>query len=120
METAESDLGSTGQSQVETSGRLCDRTAEIFAQQKQQVYERTDRLFAALMLVQWVGAILGALVISPRAWAGVVSDTHIHVWAAIFLAGAIISLPVYLALFQPGKPVTRHVIAGGQMLMSVL
>ena len=39
-----------------------------------------------------------------------------HVWAAFLLGGAIISLPISLALLFPGRAVTRHVIAVAQML----
>ena len=41
-------------------------------------------------------------------------------WAAIFLGGAITLFPVSLALLQPGKKLTRYVIAVSQMLMSAL
>src|SRR4029077_19825150 len=58
--------------------------------------------------------------ISPEAWAGNYSETHLHVWAAILLGGAITSLPVFLVIFFSGVALTRHVIAIGQMLLSAL
>src|SRR5213075_1680676 len=39
---------------------------------------------------------------------------------AIFLGGAVSSLPIALALLMPGRTVTRHVIAVAQMLWSAL
>jgi signal transduction histidine kinase/CheY-like chemotaxis protein len=84
------------------------------------VLRRTDRLFAGLMLFQWLAAIFAAFVISPRAWHGVSSSTHIHVWAAIVLGGLIASFPAALALWRPGHWFTRHVVAVGQMLTSAL
>jgi PAS domain S-box-containing protein len=42
------------------------------------------------------------------------------VWAAIFIGGAITLAPVMLALLQPGKALTRHVIAIAEMLTSAL
>jgi two-component system, sensor histidine kinase and response regulator len=54
------------------------------------------------------------------AWAGVQSQTHIHVWAAIFLGGAIAVVPIAMVLVLPGKTLTRHVIAIAQMLTSGL
>src|SRR5205807_1588986 len=57
---------------------------------------------------------------SPKTWAGASSQTHWHVWAAIFLGGAIASFPVFLVWKQPGRALTRHTIAVAQMLTSAL
>jgi PAS domain S-box-containing protein len=96
------------------------RIDSLFAQLQEDVYTRIDRLFAILLLIEWLVGILTAFVISPKTWIGTNSTIHIHVYMAIFLGAAIISLPIILALTQPGKTVTRHVIAIGQMLMSAL
>ena len=72
------------------------------------------------MTVQWVAGIAAALWISPRIWAGTASSIHAHVWAALFLGGAITILPVYLCLTSPCASSTRHVVAVCQMLMSAL
>jgi signal transduction histidine kinase/AmiR/NasT family two-component response regulator len=97
-----------------------DLVASLRQQQEQNIFTRTDRLFAVLMVCQWVAGIVAALLISPRTWAGQWGTTHLHVWAALFLGGLITALPVYFALTRPGEAVTRHVIAIGQMLMSAL
>ena len=104
----------------ETSRKTDQRVAEIFDEHKQLVYRRTDRMFAALMTVQWIAGIAAALWVSPKTWAGVESQTHPHVWAALFLGGAISSLPIVLALTRPGQPSTRYAVAVGQMLMGAL
>jgi len=96
------------------------RAQSLFVANQQQTYVQTDRLFAVLLLLQWVAGIIAALVISPRTWAGVISETHIHVLAAVFLGGIIAGLPIAMALLVPGRPITRHVIAVGQMLASGL
>ncbi|MGH7839490.1 MAG: histidine kinase dimerization/phospho-acceptor domain-containing protein, partial [Candidatus Binataceae bacterium] len=44
----------------------------------------------------------------------------VHVWAAVFLGGAIAGFPITLAMLYPGRKITRHVIAVGQMLTSGL
>jgi two-component system sensor histidine kinase/response regulator len=82
--------------------------------------QRTDRMFAVLMLFQWSAAIAAVMWISPLAWAGRYSHFHIHGWAAIFLGGTITLFPVALAIWNSGEPITRYVIATGQMLMSGL
>ncbi len=98
-----------------------EKSAEaLFQNHQQAIYQRTDRLFAALMVLQWLGGIAAALWISPRAWAGQISQPHIHVWAALFLGGAITSLPVLLAWLWPGRTITRHTIGISQMLFGAL
>lgn len=96
------------------------RSAELLGGHRRAIAARTDRLFANLMLVQWVAGICAALWLSPRAWAGAQSQPHLHVWAAILLGGGIASLPVFLAWRRPGETITRHVIAVAQMLFSAL
>ncbi len=96
------------------------RALAIFAELRRRIFVQTDRMFAGLMVFQWLAGIVAALVISPRTWIGAYSETHIHVWAAVFLGGFISLLPVAMALKFPGRKLTRHVIAIGQMLTSAL
>ena len=96
------------------------RALALYAESEQAVFRRTDRMFAALMTLQWLAGVGIALWISPRTWSGAYSQTHIHVWAALFLGGTITALPVFLALAYPGGGPTRHVIAVGQALTSAL
>lgn len=96
------------------------RADELFRQAQSAIYQRNDRLFARLMIFQWLAGIAAALWISPRTWIGATSQVNLHVWAAIVVGGAIASLPVLLAWKQPGTALTRHVIAVAQMLFSAL
>ncbi len=82
--------------------------------------QRTDRLFAGLFVFQWMAGIVVALLVSPRTWYGSQSEVHIHIWAATFLGAVICGLPAYLGFARPGQPLTRHVIAIGQMLAGAL
>jgi signal transduction histidine kinase/CheY-like chemotaxis protein len=86
----------------------------------QRLQRKTDRLFAGLMIFQWIFAILAAFYISPRTWIGTHSTVHPHVWAAILLGGLLTSMPVTLVFLSPGTVFTRHVVAISQMLMSAL
>jgi PAS domain S-box-containing protein len=97
-----------------------ERAQENFVAHQQAIYQDTDRMFAVLMAVQWIAGIAAALWIAPRTWSGTTSQTHIHVWAAIFLGGAINLFPIFLAIKKPGAPMTRYVIATAQMMMSGL
>ena len=96
------------------------RSEERFRAHWMDILSATDRFFARLMLGQWAFAILLAVVLSPYAWEGKVRTVHAHVWAAVFLGGAINAFPVALAFRRAGWAVTRHVIAGAQMLWSAL
>jgi diguanylate cyclase (GGDEF)-like protein/PAS domain S-box-containing protein len=93
---------------------------KLYHDHQQRIYRQTDKMFAVLMVIQWIGGIIAAIVISPRTWIGETSNIHIHVWAGIVLGGAITFFPVSLAVLQPGRLSTRYVIAIGQMMMSSL
>ena len=97
-----------------------ERSAALFAEHHQVIFKRTDRFFASLMVLQWITGILFALWVSPKTWAGSSSQTHIHVYAAVFLGGLITGFPAVLALVWPGRVLTRHAVAVGQMLVSAL
>jgi PAS domain S-box-containing protein len=96
------------------------RSDELFHQAQRTIYERTDRLFARLMVFQWLAGVAASIWLSPRTWIGTTSHVHLHVWAAILVGGAIASLPVFLARKHPGNVLTRHVIAVAQVLFSAL
>ncbi len=90
----------------------------LAAQHALHVYN--DRFFSRFMLVQWVATVVLALLVSPQTWQGTIASTHLHVWAALLLGGAITAFPAWLGLRRPGQTLTRHVIAVGQMMMSAL
>jgi len=96
------------------------RAQALFDEQRDAIYQRTDRMFAVLMVVQWLFGIVIALVFSPYGWEGKTRVIHAHVYIAVLLGGGISSLPVLLALTRPGWAGTRYVIAVAQMLWSGL
>jgi signal transduction histidine kinase/DNA-binding response OmpR family regulator len=98
----------------------CPGAADLFDEHQQQIFRRTDRLFAGLMLFQWLAEIFVAHIVSPLTWEGSTSRLHPHVLTAIFLGGAISIPPIYLGFFHAGKTVTRYWIAISQMLTSSL
>ena len=100
--------------------RVGSRAKELLSERKQSVYCWTDHLFSKLMIAQYLVAIISAFWISPSAWNGAASTTHLHVWAAVVLGGIITSLPVALIALYPGTSLCRHTIAAAQMLMSAL
>ena len=110
-------IGNLGQA---ASEKTSERARRLLAERLDKARRNTNRIFAVLMVVQWIAGILAAVLISPLTWIGSASETHIHVWAAVLLGGAITSLPVVLVLTCPGLTLTRHVVAVAQMLWSAL
>ena len=102
------------------AGPLSPRAESLFNEHRRAIFKHTDRMFAVLMAIQWVAGIAAALWLSPKTWAGPHSQTHIHVWAAVLLGGAISLFPITLAIVRPGETSTRYIIATAQVLMSSL
>lgn len=96
------------------------RAVTLFQAMCQGLHRDTDRFFVPLMLLQWIGGIVMAIVISPQTWIGATSHVHLHVFAAVFLGGLLSGMPIFMAIKFPGARLTRHVIAVAQMLWSAL
>lgn len=105
---------------VNLSPESLEKVEKLFDRRNRSVARRTDRFFIRLMFAQWVVAIVLAFTLTPRTWSGSTSAVHVHVYGALFFGALFLSLPAYLAYKRPGAKVTRHVIAGAQMLWSGL
>jgi hypothetical protein len=110
----------TGADLEHAAEAIVGRARARFRAHRDEIMRATDRLFAFLMVGQWMFAIAVALTFSPYAWEGKVKTVHAHVWTAIVLGGLLSSLPIALAVLRPGWVVTRHVIAAAQVLWSAL
>jgi len=77
-------------------------------------------MFALLMLLQWVAAVIGTAWFTPTTWSGTSSTVHPHVWTAILFGGLLCALPVTFVVLTPGHVATRHTIAISQVLFSSL
>ncbi len=75
---------------------------------------------AGLFLTQWLAEMVLALWVSPRAWSGLQSKIHPHVWMAVLLGGMVISLPLALIYFRPGERITRLAIGVAQGLTAAI
>jgi two-component system sensor histidine kinase/response regulator len=99
----------------DTERQIGSRSASILTGDELRIFERVDRLFAILILLQWVGAIAAALWISP-----VRVGIGNYLVTAIFEGGAIVLLPLMMICVAPGKTITRHIVAAEQMIVSAL
>jgi hypothetical protein len=100
--------------------KTAERAAELLKEQTDIRRAKVDKMFALLLIVEWIACIIAAIVVSPYAWEGKEHVLHMHVWVAILGGGGFAILPVMLAFLRPGTKLTRHVIAASQMLFSAL
>ena len=82
-------------------------TRRLYAEYRQEVWNRTDRLFLWLLGAQWLAAVAVAIWASPQTWDGTVAGLPSLVWKAFFLGAAITALPGYVALRHPGWALTQ-------------
>jgi two-component system, sensor histidine kinase and response regulator len=115
------DLSHTESAVLEpTSQPHLARVQALYREMELRLYRRTDRMFAGLLVFQWLAGIVFAVWLSPLTWVGSQSQTHIHVWAAVLLGGLIVVFPLWLVAKHSGTVLTRHTIAVAQMLASAL
>ena len=96
------------------------RTQEILRSNSLALHARTDRMFATLMVAQWLFGVACAVLVTPLTWSADTSSVHVHVLAASLLGGALAALPVWLAITAPGQARTRFVVAASQGLFAAL
>jgi hypothetical protein len=100
--------------------KLSARGAELYEDQIGGQRRNLDRMFSRLMVVQWVAAIVLAVVWSPIGWAEKHDVVGNHLYVAL-LAGAVLTfLPLAMVRTMSGTSATRHVLAACQMLWSAL
>lgn len=103
-----------------TNPSVAARATELHDAQMQTRHASIDKMFAILLVVQYLAGIAAAFAVSPYAWEGKERVLHLHVWVAVLAGAGITLLPVLMAYLRPGAPLTRHVIAASQMLSSAL
>src|SRR4051812_9954497 len=86
---------------------LGDAARKNFDEHARSICVRTDRMFAVLMVLQWIGGIVMALLVSPRTWIGAQSQLHPHVIMAVVGGAILAALPVTMAVTCPGRLATR-------------
>jgi signal transduction histidine kinase len=100
--------------------RIRDRAEFLRHEHQVALWTQTDRLFAGLLILQWLACIVLALWLSPLAWRGLDHYVHPHVWVAVIIGGWVTTIPVWMAIRHPAQTATRMTIAVAQMLHSAL
>ena len=88
---------------IGTLDNLGERVRELFRERWDARLVKVDRMFAKLMIAQWVFAVLVALFLSPYAWSGKTRVIHTHVYVAVLMGGAVTLLPVLLAKYRAAR-----------------
>lgn len=97
-----------------------DAATRLMREHELSIYRRTDRMFAGLMILQWLAVIGLAIFFVPKAWPDHAHYAQMHSHTAILLGGLITLTTVVLGLARSGSTSTRYVIAVAQMLMGAL
>lgn len=99
---------------------LSPEAEPIYLERLREQRHETSGVFFWLLLAQWAFAVGLAVVVSPRAWEGLSSSIHPHIWAALLGGGLLVSAPLICIRTQPDAALTRHLVAVAQMLFSAL
>src|SRR3954465_15180514 len=92
-----------------------ESVAEKFRAHAAAIHCRTDVMFAILMQLQWIGAIVAAGFVAPLL--GIDPDVaRVNMLVAVFGGGALAAITTALAVLRPGKLYTRMVIGICQVL----
>jgi two-component system, sensor histidine kinase and response regulator len=95
-----------------------ERAEKIFCALRTNTFQSSDRMFAWLIVFEWLAAMAAASLISPGIWP---TERPMRLlWVASASAGLIYLLPLYLSLRSPGRAYTRHIIGLGQMFTPAL
>jgi len=97
-----------------------ERGKRLFDEQLLIQRSNLDRVFSKLLLVQWLAAIVVAIVWSPTGWADKNQNPGGFVTLAILAGGVLALTPLVMSRLMTGARVTRHVMAAAQMLFSAL
>jgi signal transduction histidine kinase len=92
----------------------------VFHAAYEDIIKKTDRTLATLLAIEWPIAVILAIWISPRTWAGDYSQTHLHLLMAIFMGGLLTLFPIYHIWKNPGAVMNRQYATIAQCLYSIL
>ncbi|BET66165.1 hypothetical protein ASA1KI_10830 [Opitutales bacterium ASA1] len=107
-------------SRLDRDPRVAARAEIIYGESLRGIRRQADRLFAWLLVAQWLALVAIAFWLTPRTWIGDTAFVHQHVYAAVFLGGAVTLPAAGLGLLRSGHVSTGYCIAVAQMLVSAL
>lgn len=81
---------------------------------------KIDRLFAGILIAQWILSLIFAVSFAPFTYDGIARSFHPHLYFAVFGGGILTLYPLYLVATQPGSELSRFAITTSQLLFSSL
>jgi len=105
---------------LDIAEKIAHRAQQRDERYTQRVITMADKLFAAVFIAEWLFGIAISIIWSPYTWAGKTRIVNLHIWLAIGLGAAIVSMPLALIWKKSGATVTRYTVAFAQMLFSAL
>ena len=99
---------------------LKQRSEQLYRSDRAHLCRLTNRMFAVLLLFQWLAGVAVAACFAPDHFALRATSLQLEMFTALGLGGLIIALPLFLIQRKPEAAVTRHAVAVGQMLSSAL
>ncbi len=96
------------------------RVAQLHVDIMAGIYRKTDRMFAVLLILEWIACVCLAIWFTPGICEALPGILPYRVETAL-LVGALMTLPALgLVWLRPSSTLTRHVIAVSQMVASAL
>lgn len=103
-----------------TSITLEESANNRFLASFRKLCEKSDRILAVGLGIQWLILVGLALIVTPKTWIGASSSANTHLIAAIALGGIVAALPILLMRFHKGELSTRLSIGIAYALMGGL
>ncbi|MBC7537711.1 MAG: GHKL domain-containing protein [Bacteriovorax sp.] len=100
--------------------KISQNSKKLFFDSYKQLCIDNDRVFAVLLGLQWIAAIVVAVVISPKTWIGAQDLVNVHIYAAAIIGGLLSIFPIYLIWKNPGAEINRYANVIAQGLYSAL
>lgn len=104
--------------EVKLKQKIEQNAKSLFVDSYRKLCIDNDKVFAILLGLQWIGAIVVALVVTPRTWIGEQNLVHMHVIAAVVLGGALSLFPIFFNIYRPGHVANRYINVIAQGLYS--
>lgn len=105
---------------VSDSPALTAQASANFHALVRKLATRADLILVWLLAFEWPALVVTAFALSPLTWDGPTSSLNPHLLAALLAGPAFIVPSIILAVRNPGRHLTRHVLAVSQTLVSIV
>lgn len=100
--------------------RVDEKSQELFDESYKKLCIDNDNVFAVLLFIQWISAVVVAMVVTPFTWIGAQGLVSVHIYSSLVIGGLLTLFPYYLIKKEPGAVINRYSNVIAQGLYSVL